>query len=295
MKHIVVYKGGGAKGLIQASCMAELSANGIVDFSNQDLHVGASVGAINAAAICCGMPPDRLLKQYPNMLDMIFDRSWLPTLPKYDRDNFLKAWTTFFEKTKRMSEVRSKLIITSVDRCTQKPHFFKSWENKDGKEYLINVICRSFAAPYYFGQINDPVNQKVWIDGGCGIDNLPLEYAYVEAILQGWLSEPITIVALGTGYTKLEKPYKEVANDKTLSQIGDFLNLPNGGLARSMSSWAQIDRLVKLCSVFKNIRFLYYDIAVAKEADGMDKLKYKSEYIAWGKQMARKPLIEVAN
>jgi hypothetical protein len=291
MKTIIVYKGGGAKGLIQVSCAAELAKQGI-DFNNPDLHVGTSVGSINAAAFACGMTPENLAAEYPAMLDIIFKGRLFPLFPKYDRKNFITVWNKFFQP-RMLKDVNSKLIITSVDRRADMPHFFKSWEDKDGQLPLTTALCRSFAAPYYFGQMNDPDEKKVWIDGGCGIDNLPLEYAFIEADLQGWLSKPVTIIALGTGYTETQRPYEEVAKEGIFEQLKDFINLPNGGMARVMSSWAQLDRIKKLCEKHKNLKFLYYDIKIPEAADGMDKLKYKSEYIAWGKEMAKKPLIEV--
>lgn len=291
MKTIIVYKGGGAKGLIQVSCAAELAKQDI-DFNNPDLQVGTSVGSINAAAFSCGMKPEKLLAEYPAMLDVIFKGRLFPIFPKYDRNNFLTAWHKYFEP-RFLRDVNTKLMITSVDRRTDMPHFFKSWEDKDGQILLTTALSRSFAAPYFFGQLNDPIDQKIWIDGGCGIDNLPLEYAFIEADLLGWLSKPLTIIALGTGYTDNIKSYKELASEGLVQQLKDFLNLPNGGMARVMSSWTQIDRIQKLCERHKNISFLYYDIKIPEALEGMDKLKYKSEYIALGKEMAKKPLIEI--
>lgn len=292
MNRIIVYKGGGAKGLLQASCVAELAAQGI-DFNTPDLNIGTSVGSINAAIYSCGMKPDKLLAEYPAILDRIFDTPWYITFPKYQRSNFVSVWNKYFNPAMILKDVGTKLIVTSVDRRQDKPHFFKSWEDKDGKLGVTTALCRSFAAPYFFGQMNDPTEQKVWIDGGCGIDNLPLEYAYIEAVLQGWISKPTTIIAIGTGYANNEEPYEEVSKEGVFNQLKDYLNLPNGGMARVMSSWSQIDRIVKLCEKHKNLKFLYYDIKIPKDADGMDKLKYKSQYITWGKEMAKKPLIEI--
>jgi len=291
MKTIIVYKGGGAKGLIQASCIAELSTRGF-NFNTPNLHIGTSVGAINAAALACGIKPDMLFKFYPDMLKAIFSSPLYPLFPKYKREKFIKEWRAIINPSIKLKSVLTRLIITSVDRRTDKPHFFKSWEAKDGELKLTDVICRSFAAPYYFGQINDPVEQKIWVDGGCGIDNLPLEYAYIEADLQDWLNEPLTFLCIGTGYSETIKPYKELAKEGVMKQLKDFFNLSNGGMARVMSSWAQIDRVLKQIDKRKNVKFLYYDIQIPKAADGMDKIKFIDQYIQWGKQMAQKPLIE---
>jgi len=291
MKKILVLKGGGAKGMIQVSCMAELEKQGF-NLVNTNLKVGTSVGSIDSSALALGMKAEELIDCYPEMLKMVFNTPWYPTFPKYKRSNFDKAWGKFFNLYIKMKDVKNKLIITSVDRCTSKPHFFKSWEDKDGELTLTSVIKRSFAAPYYFGQINDPEEQKVWVDGGCGIDSLPLEYAYFEADLQGWLSYPIEFICIGTGFSRRGTPYKEASKENTIRQVLDFFNLPNGGMAREMSSWEQIDRIARLAKKHKTIKFLYYDIQIPEDADGMDKLKYLDKYIIWGREMSKKPLIE---
>jgi len=292
MKTILVLKGGGAKGMIQVSCMAELEKQGM-DLKGTDLKVCTSVGSIDGSALALGMSAQDLEKVYPKMLDVVFDKPWYPTFPKYKRSNFDKAWSNFFDLNRSMKDVDNKLIITSVDRVEDKPHFFKSWEEDDGQLNLATAIKRSFAAPYFFGQMNDPENQRVWVDGGCGIDNLPLEYAYFEADLQGWLSRPLQIICIGTGFSKRGTPYKEASKEKTVKQLLDFINPPEGGMAREMSSWEQLDRIARIAKKHKTIKFLYYDIQIPEDADGMDKLKYKEKYIAWGKEMAKKPLIEI--
>lgn len=292
MRTILVLKGGGAKGMIQVSCMAELEKQGM-NLVDTDLKVCTSVGSIDGSALALGMKAQDLEKVYPETLGVVFDKPWYPTFPKYKRSNFDKAWSKFFDMNKLMSDVSNKLIITSVDRVEDTPHFFKSWEEEDGKLNLSTAIKRSFAAPYFFGQMNDPEAKKVWIDGGCGIDNLPLEYAYFEADLQGWLLRPLQIICIGTGYSKRGMSYEEASKERTIPQVLDFLNLPNGGMAREMSSWEQINRIARLAKKHQTIKFLYYDIQIPADADGMDKLKYKDQYIAWGKEMAKKPLIEI--
>jgi len=283
-RRVLVLKGGGVKGYLQACCLAELESEGL-DISGMDLKVGTSVGAINAAYLSCGKRAVDLSKMYPGMVSRIFKRGWFPRFPLYDRVHFAKVWGELIG-AKKLGDVLGRLMITSVDRVEDVPHFFKSWESKDSGLDLSEVIQRSFAAPYYFGQLVDRVAGKVWLDGGVGIDNLPLEYALVEILLLGWLEDEVEIYSFGTGYVRKEVDFEKVSRGGVVGQVMDFIKPGSGGLAREMSSQEQVRRVRKVSNELGQVKYYHYDIAIPAEIDGMDKVKCLDAYREYGKLMA---------
>jgi predicted patatin/cPLA2 family phospholipase len=286
-KKILVLKGGGARGLVQASCIYELEKQGM-DLKEFDLIVGTSVGAINGSCIALGKTGKELFDMYPTFLDKIFQKPWYPKFPKYDRKNFVKVYLDLFG-WKKMKDSLTDFIVTSVYRCENRTHYFKSWEEKDGNENMVNILIRTFAAPMYFGQLVDNVNKKVWIDGGCTIDNLPLDIAFTEIILEDWLNESAEFTVIGTGFSDYYEPFEKAKKSNTISQVFDFLSPSDGGMARVSSSFEQVRKLKKISEKYTNIKINYYDVMFDKKFDVMDGVKFKKEYINFGVEMARKP------
>lgn len=296
MKHIAVLSGGGAKGLIQVSCLATLQSSGKKDFINgYDLFVGSSAGAINSCILALkSMTPKELLLAYPGMLDTIFHKELFHFVPIYQRNNFQTCWNNHIPILTKFGDCKVKCSISSVDACEDTTHFFKSWEKEDGNLLAMGVVEKSFAAPLYFGQINDYTNQKVWFDGGCGAYNLPIDFAYTEAELLGWIgSEEVVIEAYGTGYSDEPTPFNKASKQNFLDQLWQFMVPGDGGMARVQSRLDQVRKMAKIASTLKNIHFEYYDILIPKKLDQMDDLKHKFEYTEYGYRMAQKPLISV--
>lgn len=296
MKKITVLSGGGAKGLIQVSCLATLQSTGKKDFVNgYDLFVGSSAGAINSSILALkAMTPQELLLNYPGMLDKIFHKELFQFIPKYLRKNFQLCWANHIPILTKFGECKIKCMISSVDACEDTTHFFKSWEKEDGEMLAMGAVEKSFAAPFYFGQIADNANQKVWYDGGCGYYNLPIDYAFTEAVLQGWVgNEEVHIEAYGTGYSDEPIPFNKASKQSFLEQLWNFMIPSEGGMARVQSRLDQVRKMAKLASSIKNLHFEYYDIKIPKGMDKMDDIKHKIEYAEYGKKMAEKPLISI--
>jgi len=295
-KRIAIFSGGGAKGLIQMNCMAELQNAGKKDFvSGYDLIVGSSVGAINGSVMALGIKtPQELLALYPTLLGEIFKKKFFHFVPIYDRENFVNCWTKYIGPVSTpMKACKTKLVVSSVDVCSDTTRFFKSWEDSDGQRLLVDAVLRSFAAPLYFGQINDPADQKVWYDGGMGNHNIPIDYGFTEAVLQGWVGQyEVYIDAYGTGYSDLDTPYDKASKQDFIKQLINFMNPGEGGMARTQSRMDQVRKMIKIASCNPNLHFEYYDIEIPKSLDKMDDLKHQKEYIEFGKKMAEKPLRE---
>lgn len=295
MKRVVVLSGGGAKGRIQIVALAKREKDVGELYKYYDLMVGTSVGSINAAAIASGnITAEKMDSLYDDILSKVFmKRPWYQRmiLPKYQRKYFESIWKDLIGNIK-MNRCKTKLLITSVDRCTDRNHYFKSW-TKDGEQLLVTEVMKSFAAPFYFGQYNDAQAERVWFDGGVGTSNLSLEEALMEAILLGWINEELQVDVFGCGYVDTTIPYKEACKESNFKQLFDFIKPIEGGLARAQSREDKIARMKIIAQKFPNIKFNYWDVQIQEKYEGMDKLQYLKEYKEYGKIMAQAPIISV--
>ena len=295
-RKIGVWSGGGAKGLIQASCAAYLESTGAADFNKGfDLYVGASVGSINCSLLSSGAFTARsLINDYPDFLKAIFKKAWYPRVPFYDRGNFFKQLSQFVKIDAKFSDLKIKTAITSVDACSDQNFMFESW-GPDGENLLASILIRSFAAPYYFGQVNDPIGQKVWYDGGCGSSNLPVDLAIDAAVKEGWLigDDKVEFWLFGTGYSDESIPYTKASKGNFINQIMNFIARGDGGMARAQSRMDQVNRLVDLATKFPNIGIKYFDIEIPVAMDKMDDINHIPEYFKFGQDMAKSPLISI--
>ena len=295
-KRVLILSGGGAKGSLQISCIHSLFKDKAYLYPLYNLMVGSSVGAINSSLLALGEKQlYKIFNDYNDMLRYIFTKkAWykFPKTPIYDRKRFVEVWEILNGFNIKLGDVKTKLIITSYERMEGRTKFFKSWEEKDGQGKITDYICRSFAAPMYFGQLVDDVNKKVWFDGGMSYYNLPAIPAIIEALLQNWLEEEIHFDIIGCGHYDKPQNFKDVSNDKLIGQLMGFFAPAKGGIAREESATDQIGILQKLGSTFKNIHLKYYDIGITEKMEGMDKIDCLDLYTEYGKRMAIKPVIE---
>ena len=297
-KKVLALSGGGVKGYAQIQVLKELEKqNGpLHDFYN--LVVGASVGAINASILATGkVTMENLEESFPIMADKIFKKRKFFSFrkfPKYDRKNFIEVWDDLIGVDFKMKDVKTKLMVLSVDLVTNKNRFFKSWHKDDGEERLVDIVMRSFAAPMFFGQIVDEKNHACWSDGGTGMDNLPLEEAKITAEVHGWYQNGTLLVdAIGCLYHNSGNTFEKQKKNKMVRQVFDFMNPMNGGLARAQSRQDQVDTMKYLAENIPNISFRYWDGVCAKKVDGLDKLKYMEVYKNLGIEMSKEPLVSV--
>jgi hypothetical protein len=290
MKRIAVISGGAIKGYIQSQLLKKMESDlGMPLWKHYDLIAGSSVGAINGSMIASGrILMDRLEYIYPNMVKQIFKKSWFPfAVPMYDRKNFINVVNDEIGMI-RMKDCLTKLQITSINLCDKRNHFFKSWE--DGESFLWPIVCKSFAAPLFFGALADEQEQSVWIDGGMGIANLPIMYAMIEAMCL-WPNEEYFFDIMGCGYVNQDIPYKTAKSFQFIRQLGQFFDLGDGGLAREQVRQEQIGSIQKLAQCAKNIHYNYWDIEIEKKYDKFDGVEFLGKYKEYGIEMAKKPLL----
>jgi len=302
-KRVLCLSGGGAKGFAQVQTLKKLEQ----DFGKPlcevyDLIAGSSVGAINAALIASGkFTMSELEEIYPDVLKKVFTKKrFRIKKPKYQRKYFRKEWEKLIGTDFKMSDSKTKLMITSVDLVDDVNHFFKSWHT-DCDERLVDVVCRSFAAPLYFGHVVDNKRKKVWSDGGVGNANLPLNEVKTQIEAFGWYDQiddnsdytidVVEVDAVGCLYHDPHHKFEKVSSDRWLRQVLDFMNPSQGGLARAQSRSDQIRMMSYLSSKNPNIKFRYWDKEIPKKFDKMDGIKYLKDYKKFGIEMSKKPVL----
>jgi hypothetical protein len=286
MKCILEIDGGGIKGVIPAEICAELE--GYLRkplYQVFDLISGTSTGAILGSQLAAGVPASVCRDLYVKRGPEVFKArsKWLPwnwTKEKYDRNLVLGALSDSFNlnselktRTPIMNQLKTKYMCTSVSIVDEQNHYFKSWEEKDGKIPVLDAVARSFAAAYYFGAINDPKNQQVWADGGEGLDNCTARSCLIEAIMQDWMKEGVYILSLGCGYVKAGRPYAEAAKMSLVGESAFYINL-----ARRQSVADQIFEVEQLEKKGQGVSMDRLDVEIPASWDQLDAVSHIQDF-----------------
>lgn len=300
MYNILVLAGGGAMGLMQLRALEYIerqTGKKICDVF--DLIVGSSVGAINGGVLASGISANEFMPIFYKNLEKIFDERfmwWARRIPKYDRKNFIDVYKKIIDEDFMMHECKTDFMCTSVNRVDDKNYFFKS---RKTNETLLQCMLRSFAAPMFFGQKVDKKNKAVWFDGGTGTANMPLDWAFTEAVKIGMLlnddikNQQVRITAIGTGFVNNRESFNKLAKEGTGKQVSEYLSVTSGGLARKQVIVDQVNRMEILEEKIKELEFRYIDVEVKSKHAGLDLIKYKDNYINYGDKMIN--LIEENN
>lgn len=292
MKRILSIDGGGAMGAIPLSILKKIEERtGKSILETFDLITGTSIGAAIGGSLSSGVLSCEDL--FNNMLSdfkKIFrKRLRLPVFqPKYKIADVRVSLDSYLKGLK-MKDCKTKFFCTSINYVDGRPHFFKSWEDKDGNLSLTSAIVRSVSAPLYFGKCVDSVDHSVWIDGGCGDMNDPSMQAYIEAYRQDWLkNEEVHILSLGCGQSFKGIPFKKSKRFNNLQEVSFFLNIINGGLARAQTADTH-EFWLKTLSEDNQCNLTYQRIQnynLPKKIDKLDGVKYLSEYIKIGEKLS---------
>lgn len=292
MKRILSIDGGGALGLIPLTILKNIEIKLKKPLNEVfDLIIGTSVGGIIGGVISTGkLTTEGFHKEFIGDLPNIFrKRIRVPIFdPKYDRTNIEKSIVSKIGNLD-MSSCATKFMCTSINYVDGKPHFFKSWEDKDGKMKLSQALLRTSAAPMYFGKIVDYIDRSVWIDGGCGNLNDPAMQGYIEAIRQDWLpNERVHLLSLGCGQTYQGIPFDKCRKFKNIREVAFYLDINDGGLARAQMSMVQdnwLNSFSKEYSMFTTQRIQKYDFP--KKMGKLDNVKNIPEFIEFGEEMTK--------
>lgn len=286
MKRILVLPGGGAKGTLQLYSICHLEQLiGCKVSEYFDLIVGTSVGGINGSVLSSGLISAKdYYPEFKNVCRKTFVKNYLtrPPLirPIYSR-SYIQNYAYELFGNRLMNSMKTKLMITSVSECDERTHFFKSWEAKDGREPIVDVVSRTYSSPFFFGHVVDDENRQVWMDGATGLNNDATDFAYVEAERQGW--SEFDILVIGTGYSKPETDsFREAKNSSQLSQILKFVSPVSGGLARQQFEEQQKNRYETLAKSVNGFSYNYVNVELPKSLDKMDAVSYLDDYEKYG-------------
>lgn len=280
----VEYDGGGL--------MGEISLCATPDGVPWSLIVGTSTGAIAGGKLATGASPSETRAIYEKAGVPLFRdskyRNWMIERPWkgiYNRNAFLKVFREYLPDVK-LSALKTKYMTVGCSLRDGKTHYFKSWEEKDGKLGLLDVISRSgLSAPLFFEPVDDKAGQQVWIDGGSGAHNCLLEPAIIECVRQGWHLYPggVRILSLGTGYTPMARSYEDAAKRQSFAAISDFVTWAReeaigDQMLRFQEGWAKLAPAIRVMRV---------DVAVPKKINRLDGWRYMAEYQKLGERITR--------
>lgn len=222
-----------------------------------DLIVGTSTGAIIAGLLALGKSAKDIRKLYENDIPVIFSkemqRNKVSSMvwSKYKPDTLIQKAQSYFEEH-TFEDVKTDLIVTSVDITTMSPRFHKSdFADKNRArvdEKLSNAIVASASAPVYFPVATELIHSTFLIDGGI-VANNPSMVGIIDALTferdskRGTKKperlEDVLLLSIGTG-AQTEIPY----NLKPLMNAGGIDWLVQLPLGRYEQSTPLIDILM---------------------------------------------------
>ena len=189
-----------------------------------DLIVGTSTGAIIGGLLAIGKSARDIRKLYENDIPVIFGKQMRRNIasgiiyPKYKTNELVKKANSYFDDL-TFKDVKTDLIVTSVDISSMKPRFYKSdfAEKNRGRldEKLSKAIVASASAPVYFPVARNLKHSDYLIDGGI-VANNPSMVGLIDALTFDRKSKrgtpkpsnlsDVLLLSIGTG-EQTEKPY----------------------------------------------------------------------------------------
>ena len=297
IQHIIlVLEGGGAKGPTQIAEISVIEDQLKTLMSDMvDAVVTTSIGSVEASFCLIGDKPIiefwKILE--PNMKQIFSPEHWW-SLPRYKFKNYVDLYEKYLGNNVKFGDAKTKLVTTTVGMTDGKNHFYKSWHEKDKNFKITDIVCKSFAAPFFFGGIIDKVEKEVFLDGGTGFCNLPLIEAYCEAVANGWLAEGHSthILALGAGSQDYTLSFKQCSKGnvifKTIREVKRFFTSATGGLARLQSVMYQVNTIDYLTKFLPNLSCQYTNWdKMPKKLDKIDNWKARNIYFNKGLELGK--------
>ncbi len=206
MRRILSIDGGGIKGVVPASFLAEVEdsvGRPVADYF--DLIVGTSTGGIIALGLGLGLSAAEILRFYEEMGPRVFRSTLIGrlsgrlALAKYDQGQLRQA----LEETlgdRKLGDSARRLVIPSMNLETGEVYIYKTRHHprfeRDYRERAVEVALATAAAPTYFPTHRSMAGVPL-IDGGIWANN-PTGLAVVEAIgILGWPRESLLVLSLG--------------------------------------------------------------------------------------------------
>ena len=241
---ILAIDGGGVRGLIPATILAELERRtGRPVAALFDLVAGTSAGGLLALGLAkpqgdgphSGRPQYSaadLMALFAAVGPRIFQRTPARVLctldglldEKYPADSFEDVLQEYFGEA-RLSQALTNVILPAYELGRRQAFFFKSRRAKRDPrdDFLMRQAARATsAAPTYFEPLRlaAPAGELAFVDGGV-VANNPAMCAYAEARKHYPEAADILLVSLGTGDPARPIPYASPAPELRISVGND--------------------------------------------------------------------------
>ena len=249
---ILALDGGGVRGLIPATLLAEIEQRTGRPIARLfDLIAGTSTGGLLALGLAKPNSPSAtqpqytaadLIALYATQGPRIFKRSPLQSLitlgglaeEMYPADSFEDTLQDYFGEA-HLSQALTDLLIPAYDLQSRQPLFFKSRKARidPAHDFLMRHIARATtAAPTYFEplQLNTALGNFAFADGGV-VANNPAMCAYAEARKHYPEAANILIVSLGAGDSARTIPYAQARDWGVAQWISPLINMFLDGMA----------------------------------------------------------------
>lgn len=218
MRYVLSIDGGGIKGLIPVSVLADLEKlTGRPTSSMFDLIAGTSTGGILALTLttpdmyygCAKYSAESVKSFYLSDGPKIFSRSLGRKIfsanglldEKYSSKQLTKSLQTYIGDI-TLGSCLTKILVSAYDLVNRQPFFFKSHKASDPHRnfYAWEAALATASAPTYFApaQVHNLLGESfAMIDGGVFGTNVAM-CAYAEAQVL-WPGESVTVISLGCG------------------------------------------------------------------------------------------------
>lgn len=294
LKRILVQDGGATRGLIQASCLAELELRtGKKPCELFDMMLGSSVGSINAMILATGMSAVTYRDlMYVETTPMFKPRNralpWNWLRPKFDRQLVMNTISKYVDIKTKLSDLQSILVATYWNTNEFRPGFVHSYDSAESDATLEEILPLVFAAPYFYGMVNWVRRRLTVTDAGVGDKNNPIQQALQECYRLGWLhgdrpERRVEIIGLGSGDTEGSVPYESSSKWGFLMQLAYSVR---AGSSSGISAY-DIDCVARQSRSYPNqIGFQFVSPYLAPGEADFGTTKYLDKFLAYGKRMA---------
>ena len=228
---ILSLDGGGVRGYLSAKILENVEKH-LNSLDGQDIPLGArfdfivgtSTGGIIAALLALGKSASDIRALYEQDIPFIFSKNMrrnklrTASISKFSSKNLYSKIEEYFEEL-TFNDVKTHLLLTSVDLTTATPRFHKSAYMQRNlsrcDELLGNAIKASTAAPTYFKAARNLKHSDYLIDGGIVannpslialIDAFQFEYPSLREIPKPVSYSDVFLLSVGTGEV-CEMPY----------------------------------------------------------------------------------------
>lgn len=219
MFKILSLDGGGLKGLYTIKILEKIQKEfGIKYYEYFDMIIGTSTGSIIATLLSLGKEPSEIYEIYLNCYKKIFPNENKKNLGLFSSiyDNkILEEVLKEYLKDFNYKDLKTKLLIPSVNLTETKIHVIKSYGEESNINLKDAIMASSAAPPYFKPHIFE---NKLYLDGSIYANN-PTLLAIEEALNLGNKINDIKVLSIGTGICNSRYNLETISNENLISSF----------------------------------------------------------------------------